>query len=80
LHKNKAKESKSFHFHVEETEEKGVGEIKIQEDFYAVAFNSRRHKMIKRYNITPELAGRTFYACLWIYLIELTIIALVFKT
>jgi hypothetical protein len=48
--------------------------IKLKEDFYAVTFVSYRYEVEKEFNITPVMQGRNFYAILWIWVIEMTLI------
>ncbi len=51
--------------------------IRLKEDFYSVAFISMKKDIAKEFGITERIKGRNFYALLVIYLIELTLIALI---
>ena len=52
----------------------------LMEDQYAVAFVSYMKEIDEKFDITPQMVSRQLYGCLWIFLIELTIVALIFKS
>ncbi len=54
--------------------------LELREDFYAVTFVSMRHEVASHFKITKTMQGRNFYAILWIWLIEMTIIVIIFKS
>ena len=54
--------------------------LELKEDFYAVTFVSMRHEVAHHFKITKTMQGRNFYAILWIWLIEMTIIVIIFKS
>lgn len=54
--------------------------FKLKEDFYAASFISMKKDIAKEFGITSRIKGRNFYALLVIYLIELTLIALILKS
>jgi hypothetical protein len=39
-----------------------------------------RHEVASHFKITKTMQGRNFYAILWIWLIEMTIIVIIFKS
>lgn len=54
--------------------------VSLAEDFYAMAYLGYKKDLIEELQISTQLQGRNFYACLWVYLVELTLIAVIFKT
>lgn len=54
--------------------------IYLKEDFYAAAFVAMRKDVAKEFKITPMMQGRNFYAIMWIWLIEMTLIAIILKS
>jgi len=54
--------------------------INLKEDFYAAAFVAMNKEVVKKFDVTTMMQGRNFYAVLWIYLIELTLIAIILKS
>ena len=51
----------------------------MKEDFYAVSFIANTHRVAKEYEVSPLQQGRNFYACLWIFGVQIVIIAMIFK-
>jgi hypothetical protein len=51
--------------------------VYLSEDFYALAFISSMKSIQAEYKVSPEIQGRNFYACLWIFGAEIVIIALI---
>lgn len=45
---------------------------------YAIAFKAHTKEVIEHYKITSRLQGRNLYACCWIFMVELCLIALIF--
>lgn len=54
--------------------------LQLKEDFYAIAFVAHTISVQQEFGVSKQLQGRNFYSCLWIFLMELTLIALIFKS
>ena len=52
----------------------------LSEDFYAISFIAHTKYVQKKFHVTKKMQGRNFYACLWIYLIEMSLITMIIKT
>jgi len=44
-----------------------------------MAFLGFKKDIMHEFGITLTMQGRNFYACLWVFLIEMTLIAIIFK-
>ena len=79
--KSKYEEQPIVPTHHEHNHEHTIGKILVlKEDFYAIAFVSHTKNAQIEFNISKHMLGRNFYACLWIFLIEMSLIALIFKS
>ena len=79
--KSKYEEKPIVPTHHEHNHEHTIGKILVlKEDFYAIAFVSHTKNAQIEFNISKHMLGRNFYACLWIFLIEMSLIALIFKS
>lgn len=54
--------------------------IFLSEDFYAMAYVAYCKEIEVKYSISNQQLGRNFYSCLWIFGVEVTLIALILKT
>jgi hypothetical protein len=52
----------------------------LTEDFYAISFIAHTKYVQNKFHVTNKMQGRNFYACLWIYLIEMSLITMIIKT
>ena len=55
-------------------------ETQLSEDFYAISYVSFMIKVEKEFHVSRQTQGRNFYACLWIFLIQITLVVLIFKS
>ncbi len=83
-----AKDNHKDHSHhkveaTEKNEEPDLPKEKVthlSEDFYAISFVSFLVHVEEEFHVTRQMQGRNFYACLWIFLIQITLIILIFKS
>jgi len=54
--------------------------VHLNEDFYAISFLSFKKDIEIEFKVSRKLQGRNFYACLWIFLVQMSLIGLIFKT
>jgi len=67
-----------MHHFVEEHDGKTF--LHLKEDFYAVSFVGMTFKVKEEYELSAQTQGRNFYACLWIFLVQMMLVALIFKS
>lgn len=71
---------KTGHHVKKNTNEFGQRVLHLKEDFYAATFVAMKKDIALKFNISNKQQGRNFFAILWIWITELTLIAIILKS
>jgi hypothetical protein len=57
-----------------------VTEEHLSEDFFAVSYMGFMLEHEKTFHVSRDIQGKNFYACLWIFFVQLALIFLIVKS